>query len=306
MTPDYSIIQLFNISSILFTHSQIAHSQIVNVQLFSYSIFMKYKIKHTQGLLETLLEVYKGISKQKAKQILAHSDFMVDGKPIDKHPETILFEGNELEIISKGDVSKPQRIRGKKRPVTIFYEDKYLLAALKPAGFLSCASKHDKVDYSFHKELEHFVSERDEKKTRLFICHRIDREVEGILMFAKTEELQEKVKEKEALLAPLGMQSKAEAGTGKSSHIPPAKAKHNTTRHIGQTSYSTPPKSLSEQPIAGFVLPFQQGAVKPRGLEILESKRDPQTLADMLVAYILALECSCAHRKGSLNVVTTT
>jgi RluA family pseudouridine synthase len=156
---------------------------------------MKYKIKHTQGLLETLLEVYKGISKQKAKQILAHSDFMVDGKPMDKHPETILFEGNELEIISKGDVSKPQRIRGKKRPVTIFYEDKYLLAALKPAGFLSCASKHDKVDYSFHKELEHFVSERDEKKTRLFICHRIDREVEGILMFAKTEELQEKVKD---------------------------------------------------------------------------------------------------------------
>ncbi len=156
---------------------------------------MKYKIKQTQTLLEAVMEIYKGVSKQKAKQILAHSDFSIEGNTVDKHPHTIIPEGMTLEIISKGDEQKPRKVKGRLKVYTIFYEDQYLLAALKPAGLLSCASKYDKVDYSFHKELEHFISQRDEKKTRLFICHRIDREVEGILLFAKTEELQKTVKD---------------------------------------------------------------------------------------------------------------
>jgi 23S rRNA pseudouridine1911/1915/1917 synthase len=160
----------------------------------SYLYKMKYTTKQTKSLLETVMDIYKGISKQKAKQIISHSEFTISGNRIEKHLDTVIPEGIILELVSKGKELRSKDTKSKLKPKTVLFEDKYLLAALKPAGILSCASRNDKVDYSFHKELEYFISERDRKKTRLFVIHRIDREVEGILMFAKTEEMQIEMK----------------------------------------------------------------------------------------------------------------
>ncbi len=156
---------------------------------------MKYKTKHTKGLLDTVMDIYQGISKQKAKQIIAHSDITVNNENIVKHLDTLITEGVTIEIVAKGQIPKFSKSDKKLKTKIILFEDRFLIAAFKPAGILSCASKNDKVDYSFHKELEHFISERDRKKARLFVIHRIDREVEGVLLFAKSEEMQMKMKD---------------------------------------------------------------------------------------------------------------
>jgi 23S rRNA pseudouridine1911/1915/1917 synthase len=156
---------------------------------------MKYKIKKTAGLLETVLEIYKGVSKQKAKQILSHSEFILDGKKIDRHPNTQVGEGSFLEINSIDKSNGKTKLPTRARPISIYFEDDYFLVALKPASILSCGSKTEKMNYSFHKELEKFMTERDDKKTRLWVVHRIDREVEGLNLFAKTEEYQTMIKE---------------------------------------------------------------------------------------------------------------
>lgn len=156
---------------------------------------MKYTVKKTSTLLETVMEIYRGVSKQKAKQIISHSEFLINGKKSDRLPNKIIEQGQILEILSIDKNSPKAKLPTRNNPVSLYYEDEYFIVALKPAGILACGSKNDKVNYSFHKELEKFISERNDNKTRLWVVHRIDREVEGLILFAKTEEIQTKIKE---------------------------------------------------------------------------------------------------------------
>jgi 23S rRNA pseudouridine1911/1915/1917 synthase len=156
---------------------------------------MKYRLKNTATLFETILVIYKGISKQKAKQIIKYSEFLVNGKKIGRHPKQIIETGSELEIVpiekSRNEIQAPTG----RNPVVIHFEDSHLIIALKPAGILSCGNKELVINNSYHKLLEAFLVERDGKKTRLWVIHRLDREVEGLLMFAKSEKLQKQIKD---------------------------------------------------------------------------------------------------------------
>ena len=155
---------------------------------------VKYTLKHRVTLLEAVMEIYKGVSKQKAKQIIGYSEFTVNGRQISRHPAQIIGTGNELEIIQHDKNPVRQRIPDRRTPVVICFEDPYFIVALKPAGILSCGSKDQVVNNSYHKILETYLSDRDRTKVRLWIVHRLDREVEGLILFAKSEQLQEQIK----------------------------------------------------------------------------------------------------------------
>jgi 23S rRNA pseudouridine1911/1915/1917 synthase len=156
---------------------------------------MKYKLKRTATLLETIMEIYHGVSKQKAKQILSHSSFYLDGKKMDKHPKTMIPEGKEMEIINREKERPKSIIPTRNNPVSIYFEDQHLLVAIKPAGILSCENRDSKNEKSFHKILEAYILARQEKKQRLWVVHRLDKEVEGLILFAKTEAIQLEIKE---------------------------------------------------------------------------------------------------------------
>ena len=140
------------------------------------------------------MEIYKGISRQKAKQIISHSQFVLNGENINHHPLQMLEKGSILEIISLEKTGIGSSIPTGKKPVVICFEDDSLIIAIKPAGILSCGNKELSVNNSYHKLLENYISTRDRKKTRLWIVHRLDREVEGLLMFAKSEKTQRLIK----------------------------------------------------------------------------------------------------------------
>ncbi len=156
---------------------------------------MKYRLKNTATLFETIMVIYKGISKQKAKQMIRYSEFRVNGEKIGRHPKQIIETGSELEIVPiEKNQNKDQAPTGR-NPVVIHFEDSYLIVALKPAGILSCGNKELVINNSYHKLLEAFLLKRDGEKTRLWVIHRLDREVEGLLMFAKSEKLQKQIKD---------------------------------------------------------------------------------------------------------------
>jgi 23S rRNA pseudouridine1911/1915/1917 synthase len=156
---------------------------------------MKYRLKNTATLFETIMVIYKGISKQKAKQMIRYSEFRVNGEKIGRHPKQILETGSELEIIPIEKNRTIDQSPTGRNPVVIHFEDAYLIVARKPAGILSCGNKELVINNSYHKLLETFLLERDGKKTRLWVIHRLDREVEGLLMFAKSEKLQKQIKD---------------------------------------------------------------------------------------------------------------
>ena len=147
------------------------------------------------SLIDTVMEIYHGVSKQKAKQILNHSEFIVDGRKIRKHPKFIVEVGLIIEIESIAKGSKKNALPTRNNPIAIHFEDEYFIVAVKPAGILAVNDKNQVTAKSFHKLLEDFASYRAGKKVRLWPVHRLDKEVEGLIIFAKDEEILEEMKE---------------------------------------------------------------------------------------------------------------
>lgn len=146
-------------------------------------------------LIDAVMEAYKGVSRNKAKSIIMSSKITLNGKETPLKVITILEAGDVLEFSHKDKTmifsQKPTRMN----PIVIYYEDEFFLIARKPAGILACGDKNDKVNYSFHKSLEKHLTERDDKSRRLFVVHRIDREVEGLIIFAKSMKVQKLFKD---------------------------------------------------------------------------------------------------------------
>jgi 23S rRNA pseudouridine1911/1915/1917 synthase len=68
----------------------------------------------------------------------------------------------------------------------IIYEDNHIIAAVKPAGFLSQEDSTGKPDMI--TELRKYLKEKYNKPGNVFVglVHRLDRPVTGIMLFAKT------------------------------------------------------------------------------------------------------------------------
>lgn len=98
-----------------------------------------------------------------------------------RNPRQLVQAGDVLEI---GALTTAQKtVRGLK----ILYEDDDLLVVQKSAGLLSVATPHER-DRTAYARLCRYLAERN-AKSRLFIVHRLDKFVSGILVFAKSEKV---------------------------------------------------------------------------------------------------------------------
>ncbi len=154
---------------------------------------MKYKVKKTANLLETIMELYHGVSRQKAKQIITNSLFTKNGQPLANHPKEILEEDDVLEVLKPDNLVKKVTLPKRSQPFALYFEDEHLVVGIKPAGILSVADQNHPKEKSYHKMLEQYLANRDEEKTRLWVVHRMDRELEGLMLFAKSEKIQQKM-----------------------------------------------------------------------------------------------------------------
>lgn len=73
--------------------------------------------------------------------------------------------------------------------INVLYEDNHLIAVYKPAGVLVQAGEgggHD--DDTLYWQVKQFIKERDKKPGNVFlgVLHRLDRNVSGVILFAKT------------------------------------------------------------------------------------------------------------------------
>lgn len=75
------------------------------------------------------------------------------------------------------------------RKLNILYEDKWLIVIEKPSGLLSVGNKTSK-DVNAWQLVREYVKHKY-KKNEAYVCHRLDQYTSGILLFAKTEEIQQ-------------------------------------------------------------------------------------------------------------------
>lgn len=81
------------------------------------------------------------------------------------------------------------------RGVEVIYEDEALIVIDKPAGLLAVGTEKDK-ERTAHYVLTDYVRKGNWKsRKRVFVVHRLDQWTSGVMVFAKSEEVKERLQE---------------------------------------------------------------------------------------------------------------
>ncbi|MCL4482758.1 MAG: RluA family pseudouridine synthase [Bacteroidetes bacterium] len=152
--------------------------------------FNRQKSKVTQltvtksaRLMEFLIEQLKGKSRTTIKSLLAHRQVSVGAHTITQFDFPL--EPNQFVTINWGVVPEQTRLRG----VRILFEDPYLIVIDKEAGMLSIATAKEKLLTTYSILSSHV--KKEDPNNRIFVVHRLDRDTSGVMMFAKSEKVQE-------------------------------------------------------------------------------------------------------------------
>ena len=149
---------------------------------------MKIRPSVENSLINLLTEEFKGSSKTKIKKMILNGTIRVNGKVIT----------NPIQKIVPGDSIEYQKyhapLNTQDAPAPVLFEDEHLIAVVKPAGLLTYGERGT-TGTSLYRMMNDFLRDRSKGKEKIFVCHRLDREVSGILVFAKNEEIQDKIKE---------------------------------------------------------------------------------------------------------------
>jgi tRNA pseudouridine32 synthase/23S rRNA pseudouridine746 synthase/23S rRNA pseudouridine1911/1915/1917 synthase len=85
--------------------------------------------------------------------------------------------------------------RHRPRGLTLLHEDKDLLVVNKEAGVLTTGTRRDEP-FTAENVMNAYVRKGCARSSKqVFLVHRLDRETSGVLLFAKSEEAQQRIKE---------------------------------------------------------------------------------------------------------------
>jgi 23S rRNA pseudouridine1911/1915/1917 synthase len=118
------------------------------------------------------------MNRTRVKQLLRHGQVSVNGIPVTRHDHP-LRAGDRVTLSPVGRPAPELDRAG----VRIVYEDNSLVVIDKPPGLLSVATEGEKVDTAFARLKDHLAAHRS---GRPFVVHRLDRDTSGLLMFARS------------------------------------------------------------------------------------------------------------------------
>jgi len=142
---------------------------------------MKYKVPHPMKAREALAALYPDSSRRTLQNWLKAGRFSVDGKRIQRE-DTPLEPG---QVLSSKETCSAPKIPGLK----ILFEDRHLVIIDKPAGLLSVP-----LDEGNHQRHALGLLREGLETPGIYAVHRIDRDVSGVLAFARGKESEERMK----------------------------------------------------------------------------------------------------------------
>ncbi|MDZ7835923.1 MAG: pseudouridine synthase [Alkalibacterium sp.] len=143
-----------------------------------------YTVEEETTLLPYLLTVITNKSRNAVKSILTRGQVTVDGEESTQHNHP-LKPGQVVGVLSDEESKKRSELDG----LTILHEDRDLIVINKEAGLLSIAAD-DPTEPTAYNQLSDYVKKED-PENKIFVVHRLDRDTSGVMMFAKSEEMQE-------------------------------------------------------------------------------------------------------------------
>lgn len=129
-------------------------------------------------LLAWLLAALAPTNRTRVKQLLQHGRVVVNGGAVTRHDHP-LKAGDRVEIAREGATPKQPT-------VPIVFQDDAIVVIDKPPGLLTVATDAEKLDTAF-------VQLGELLKGRVFVAHRLDRDTSGLLLFARTPAVRDRL-----------------------------------------------------------------------------------------------------------------
>jgi 23S rRNA pseudouridine1911/1915/1917 synthase len=148
---------------------------------------LKTTVKKSYTLIEFLGEQYPDSPRTRIKKLLQSGNIWINGNSVTLHSYQ-LKPGDMIEINLKAGKSAKGEL-----PFPVLYEDQHVIVVDKPAG-----KPTSSIDgsISIQEIISEFLKKQSKGKIRAHVVHRIDKEVSGVLLFAKSNEAMDAIKEK--------------------------------------------------------------------------------------------------------------
>lgn len=142
------------------------------------------KVGEAGILIDFLIAKMGGMARSSVKQLLGHRLVQVNGAIQTRH-DTPLKKGDVVTVLnSRGNIalSHPK--------LKMVYEDEHLIVVEKKPGLLTVATYPGSTETTVYSILRAYVRKQNQRNC-IYTVHRLDRETSGLLVFAKSEEMQQ-------------------------------------------------------------------------------------------------------------------
>ncbi len=146
---------------------------------------MKTTINKSDTLINFLTEQYPDSPRTRIKKLLQNGCVRINNKVITLHSFG-LSKGDSIEIVtSTGPAAKVAL------PFLVLFEDAHVIVVEKPAGIVTSSTDGST---SIQWMLSQFYKSQNKGKGRVYVVHRLDKEVSGVLLLAKSQEAMNTIK----------------------------------------------------------------------------------------------------------------
>lgn len=140
------------------------------------------KVKENDELMKFLIENLPDKSRNNIKSLLKNGQILVNGVRTSQFNHKLVI--NDEVLVSASRITE-ENLQG----IKIVYEDDDIVAIEKPEGMLSIATDKEREKTAYNIVKEYIKAKNPNEK--LFIVHRLDRGTSGVMIFAKTEGMQQ-------------------------------------------------------------------------------------------------------------------
>jgi 23S rRNA pseudouridine1911/1915/1917 synthase len=148
---------------------------------------LRTTINTTSTLFDFLISHYPDSPRARIKKLLQSGNIHVNNLPVTLHSFR-LNSGDVIEIRKSGTIASKAGA-----PFPVLYEDPQVIVVDKPAGISTSSIDGSR---NVRDELTAFLRDQSKGKIKAWVVHRLDKEVSGVVLFAKSEEIVDAIKEK--------------------------------------------------------------------------------------------------------------
>jgi 23S rRNA pseudouridine1911/1915/1917 synthase len=147
---------------------------------------LKKTVNKTFTLIEFLTEQYPDSPRTRVKKLLQSGNIRINSKPVTLHSYP-LKPGDIVEISLHAGKSAKVSL-----PFPVLYDDEHVIVVDKPAGRPTSSTDGS---LSIREIISEFLKKHGKGRMRAFVVHRLDKEVSGVLLFAKSHDVMDAIKD---------------------------------------------------------------------------------------------------------------